>query len=94
MDKALALALMEYEDHPEEDFFEAVTEEEYTGKSRWSLFYRQIWRDIRNNTFWAIDFERGATEQQYVELEDSIEVSRVYPKTKVVTTTVYERKPD
>jgi len=91
MNKALAVALIAYEDHPEEDFFTAVTDEVIDGQSRWMTQYSQVWKDKRNNDFWEITWERGSTEYQddASSLEDSIETARVYPKQ--ITTTVYER---
>ncbi|KAB2661444.1 hypothetical protein F9K91_24920 [Brucella tritici] len=82
MDSEIA-KLIVCEDHEDSEFFEAVTEDEITGDSRWSKFYRQVWKDTRDGTFWEITWSRGATEYQDQGMED-VEVREVKPVEKTV----------
>lgn len=71
------------EDHPDQEHFESVTDEEVGGKSRWSTFYSQVWKDTRDGTFWSISWDRGSTEMQDNGIEN-VEVQQVWPYETVV----------
>lgn len=64
MNQEIAEAILNWEDHEEAEFFKEVGEEEITGKSRWSTFYSQVYKDERDESFWELSWSRGSTEQQ------------------------------
>jgi hypothetical protein len=79
MNQEIAEAILNWEDHHESDFFIEIGEEEITGKSRWSTFYSQVYKDKRDNSFWELSWSRGSTEQQDNGVED-ISFQRMMPK--------------
>jgi hypothetical protein len=79
MNKEIAESILKWEDHDELDFFEEVTEEIMGHKSRWSIFYSQVYKDTRDGKFWELQWSRGATEQQD-EGPENIQFYQVVPK--------------
>jgi hypothetical protein len=79
MNQEIAEAILNWEDHEEVEFFEEITEEEITNKSRWSTSYSRVYKDNRNESFWELSWTRGSTELQDNGTED-IEIQRVMPQ--------------
>lgn len=79
MTPELAQTILDWEDHVDVDFYEPVTPDTITGNSRWSITYERIFKDKRDNTFWRIEWSRGATERQD-EGNEGVTVTQVYPR--------------
>jgi hypothetical protein len=79
MNQEIAEAILNWEDHEEIDFFEEVTGQEITSHSRWSTVFSQVYKDKRDESFWAISWTRGSTELQDEGVEN-IEIQRMMPK--------------
>lgn len=87
MNKHLAIALLFWEDHDDEKYFEAVTEEDIVDQSRWNTHYEQVWKDRRDGSLWEFSWSRGSTEQQdFIEdAKDSVTFREVKEVQKVIT---------
>jgi hypothetical protein len=72
-----------------------VIEDKITGKSRWSVNYRLVFKDTAEGKFYVASYSRGATESQdespFEHDDNIIECDEVWPVEKVVT--MYERTP-
>jgi hypothetical protein len=84
MNQELAESILKWEDHPEDEFIEEVTQEVIEDQRRWSTQYSQVFKDIRDNTFWEIWWSRGSTEMQDEGPED-IGFQQVEPVEVTVT---------
>lgn len=87
MNQEIAEALVNWEDHDDIDFFEVVKDEEIIDKTRWNIHLKSIYKDKRDDSYWAIHWSRGATEYQDSGVED-ISFYQVVPVQKTIT--VYE----
>ena len=88
MTQEIAEAIMNWEDHDEVDHFEEIGKKTITGQSRWSTYYKQIYKDNRDGTFWSLNWGRGSTEQQY-DGPENIQFWQVVPVEKTIV--VYEK---
>lgn len=71
------------EEFEEQEFFEEATSAEVTDTSRWSTFYKQVFEDTRDGSFWQITWSRGSTEMQDEGFED-VSVKQVWPRQKTI----------
>ena len=80
MKQEVAEAILNFEDHEEEDFFVEVdgTDGVIEGQSRWYTRFSSVYEDTRDGTFWKVTWERGSTEMQDSGPEN-IEVRQVRP---------------
>ena len=89
MNEELAEALVDHLDHEEFDFFEQI-ESKISYTSRWSITKYAVFKDNRDNSYWKIYYDRGATEYQECDL--NILFEKVIPVEKTVI--VYEVKKE
>ena len=61
-----------------EDGYENVVSAEIVGKSRWSVFYSAVYLHTETETYWRLNWTRGATEYQDEGIDD-IEFQEVVP---------------
>ena len=76
--------LINWEEFENQDFYIEIIEGEILDKSRWAIRYRNVYKDIRDNTFWQICYDRGATEYQDG-TDLNINVKQVFPEETVIT---------
>lgn len=67
--------------------YKAVTQREVIEKRRWSVDCRQIFQRISDNTYWRLEWDEPATEQQENDLE--FHMCQVTPVQQTIT--VYEK---
>lgn len=58
--------------------YENVVSAKIVEKSRWSVFYSAVYQHKETDTYWKLDWTRGATEYQDEGIED-IEFQEVVP---------------
>lgn len=70
-----------------------VVQDQISGKARWAILYRLVFKDNATGRFYATTYRRAATEQQnevpFEYSPDAIDCDEVRPVEKVVI--VYER---
>lgn len=52
------------------DLYKSVTHETLDDRTRWSVYYSQVWENTADGTLWLIAWSRGATEYQDEGIED------------------------
>lgn len=67
-----------------------VISEEIVGTSRWSLYYFVVFRDLKTDKIYGIDYSRGATEYQDQGPEFYEDPIKPYPVKEVMKVS-YER---
>lgn len=81
--------LYDFFDCPENCGFIAVEPESMIDQRRWVIRYSQVFRKLKTDEFYMIQWDAPATEMQEVD-DPNITVDRVYPK--VVEKVVYTRE--
>lgn len=84
MNEELAMALLNWEDHDEADYFLEASPMKITGTGRWRINYSMVYQDTRDQRYWMIRWSRGATEVQD-EGPENIVVYEVRPIEIMVT---------
>ena len=92
MNHELAHALVNWSDHDEADYFKEITEETIDSKTRWHVHYSQVFKDTRDNTFWKLNWKRGATE--YQDDDDEVNFCQVEPQEVTIIKYVQMVKKD
>ena len=90
MNELLARAII-FEDQDDDimetaEYFKEITQPKIYDRSRWSVYYSQVFQDTRDKRYWEINWGTGATEMQDGQDED-ISFNEVTPKE--VTTIKY-----
>jgi len=79
MKQEVAEAILNFEDHEENEFFVEIDGTEVIeGQSRWYTTFSSVYEDTRDGTFWKVTWSRGSTEMQD-DGPENINVQQVRP---------------